>query len=161
MTEPPALRAFLAHPKSSPDDEIETLKATATALLGDQIARHRGSVRPCVIPGRDDFNDRVMACGGWEAWSASVVDGTGYVDGALRSLYDLIIVSPTAVVGKATADMISRALTNADPGKRKPVFFMPHPDAPDGARLYPVINLRPRDGNDFRRSHTLVFLQPI
>lgn len=155
------LRCFLAHPKDCEDAEIDLLKGTAESLLTQQIRAHGGTVIPAVITGRDDFNDRVMMCGGWDDWAASVVEGTGYVDGALRTLYDLIVVSPHAIVGKATAQMIERALSNADPGKRKPVFYMPHPEAEDGNKLYPVVAITKREVRDFKRSHSLQFLQPI
>lgn len=155
------LRCFLAHPRGCEDAEINLLRETAQALLKAQIAAHGGTVVPEVVAGRDDFNDRVMACGGWNDWAASVVDGAGYVDGALRTLYDLIIVSPTPLVGKATADMVTRALTNPVAGRRKPVFFMPSPDADDGNRLYPVTGLTLRDPENYKKSHALNFLQPI
>lgn len=154
-----ALRAFLAHPKDTEDATIDRLVAAATEALKAQIEAHHGTVHPVVISGRDDFNDRVMACGGWAGWSASVVDGTGYIDGALRSLYDLIIVSPSSIVGKATADMVERALILG--AAKKPVFFMPDPEADDGGKLYPVTGILLRDAKNFKKSHTLRFLQPI
>ncbi len=156
-----ALRCFLAHPRDTDDQTIDRLLVEATTLLRAQIEAHHGTTRPVVISGRDDFNARAMACGGWEPWSESVAAGSGYVDGALRTLYDAIIVSPSQTIGKATAQMLDIALNNRNPALRKPVFFMPHPEAPDGGRLYPVTRITPRAGNNFKASHTLVFLQPI
>lgn len=153
------LRCFLAHPRDTDDETINRLVVEATTLLLKQIEAHHGTVRPVVISGRDDFNDRVMAAGGWEAWAASVVEGTGYIDGALRTLYDLIIVSPSPLVGKATAQMIERALSS--PQAKKPVFFMPDPEAEDSGHLYPVTGITLRDAKNFKKSHALRFLQPI
>ena len=155
------LRAFLAHPKDTDDPTIEVLKHAATGLLLAQIKAHHGGLTPEVVTGRDDFNDRAMACGGWGPWAESVATGTGYIDGALRTLYDLIIVTPYQLVGRATAQMLEAALGNANPSLRKPVFFMPHPEAPDGGYLYPVTSLAVHDPRNFKASHTLIFLQPI
>lgn len=161
MSDKPALRAFLAHPRDIEDDVIELLKQEATRLLVAQVAAHQGNLAPEVIAGRDDFNDRAMACGGWEPWAASVVSGSGYVDGALRTLYDLIVVSPRVVIGKATAQMLTTALSNVNPALHKPIFFMPHPEEPDGGHLYPVTRIQLRDSRNFKASHALIFLQPI
>lgn len=155
------LYAFLAHPKSLEDAAVDRLRDATHMCVATAIKHMNGNAIPDVTAGRDDFNARAMACGGWEAWVDSVATGQGYRDGVLRAYFDVIVVAPDAAIGKATARIVEQALAGSYRSAPRPVFFMPDPDAPDGGLLYPVTAVRNNDPSNFRSGSTLVFRQPL
>lgn len=102
-------RWFLAHSKQDEPTEIEVwCLETSTALSGD-------GWEATVISGRDDYEDRAAALGGWKAWCRDVPFGIDYTG---APLYHGVIVpidsadeSPT--VGKATAEILEGFLSES------------------------------------------------
>jgi hypothetical protein len=140
------LRAFLAHPKNIEDADIERLKLMATVLLEAAIRAANGKRTPEIITGRDDFNARALDAGGWEPWCDSVGKGTGWREGTLQPLFDLIIVTPRATFGKATAHLVHAALA-----VKKPVFVMVDEEEPSLAQVFHVYT---NDSRDFQNGFT-------
>jgi hypothetical protein len=108
------MRVFYAHSKGTDDAVIDRSRAAIQAAVSEAVGD------AVVVAGRDDFNERAAAEGGWKPWSWSVPHGT-FGDGTAR--FDLLVV-PDAVVGRATADMVQGFL---DAGK--PVMFWRGPGA--------------------------------
>lgn len=114
------LRAFLAHPKASDDAHILTLREAATRALQKAVEAYAAAPIPIVVvAGRDDFAARAVECGGWPGWTQSVAVGRTLRDGTTGPIYDLIVVAPSALVGRGTGDIVSMA-TRA----RKPVYLL-------------------------------------
>jgi len=100
---------FLAHSKQDEPTEIDVwcLKIS-TALSGDEWDA-------TVISGRDDYENRAAALGGWKAWCRDVPCGIDYTG---APMYHGVIVpidsleeSPT--VGKATAQILEGFLSES------------------------------------------------
>ncbi len=146
------LRGFLAHPKDIEDEErLTRLTLLATVAMENAIAKWQGTRVPRIITGREDFNAHVMQTGGWDGWAHSVAVGTEFRDGEIRPRYDLIILTPGPLFGKATASIIDTALTG-----QKPVFFMPgDDDDADCGLLYPVTQVIQKDARDFKKGWTV------
>jgi len=100
------MRVFLAHPKSMPDDEIDWWSREVGRLLSD------GSDIVSVTPGRDDFQRYAMGAGSFSAWAVEVPLRK---DMATGKRYYEAFVSPTAYVGRATADILRGALNVGTP----------------------------------------------
>lgn len=141
----PGLHAFLAHPKSSEDEEIARLKAAAELAIRSALDRlGRSDVPVVVVSGRDDFAARLAIEGGWDAWCVSVATGAGYRDGAMGPLFDAVVVAPDARVGRGTARIVEAALQVG-----KPVYLLL-------SQLVPVNSLARVNGRDFRRGWEVV-----
>lgn len=147
------LRAFLAHPKDVEDDDVlRRLVQRAETSMKSAITKMGGAAEPVIITGREDFQNHVMNAGGWEGWTYSVAEGTERRDGLIQPRYDLIILTPGPLFGKATADIIERALKVG-----KPVFFMPgdFDEDADYGLFYPVTQVIQKDRRDFKKGWTV------
>lgn len=105
-------KLFIAHPKAVADEALDALKVQIEELVR---AKNPGKDIEVVL-GRDDFHARAVTLGGWEPWSRNVVTGINTVTG--QPLFSAIIIPALAgglAVGKATADMVSLALSMARP----------------------------------------------
>ena len=96
------MNILFAHPRRWEDDRIDRAVETLQAMW---TREHTQPIR--VVSGRDDYNLRARALGGWENWCRSVAKGTK-ADGEAR--FDVIIVPSDADVGKATADIARTAI---------------------------------------------------
>jgi hypothetical protein len=111
------MRLFLAHAKDVPDAQLDTLKATVQKQLPNDT----------VVLGRDDFKDRSVALGSWNAWVKEVATGRNFSTGG--PLFDaIIVVSADEHVGRATAEIVKLA-KNAG----RQVLW-----TPDGTKFEPV-----------------------
>lgn len=104
------MRIFFAHPKSMPDDEISAWSAS----LG-QMFVEAGYDKVEVVPGRDDFQKYGPAAGGFNGWTRDVATRRNAMDG---TPYYEAYVSPYRTLGKATADILTRAIH-----EKRPVIF--------------------------------------
>jgi hypothetical protein len=147
----PALRAFLAHPKDLDDYRIDALRDLAIESMREAIAIMGGGREPHVVTGRDDFNANVMTAGGWEAWTYSVARGSEYRNGVLQPRFDIIILTPGPLFGKATAGIIEAALTHG-----RPCFLLPGDEQDeDLGMLYPITHVIVKDPRNFRTGYTV------
>ncbi len=94
------IRAFYAH--AGKGDEQTVADA---AVCRDVMVERLGSDVELVL-GRDDHKANFRSSGGWGGWARSIGAGVR-VDGTPR--YNLL-VSPSKIVGRATADMFRAAL---------------------------------------------------
>jgi hypothetical protein len=93
---------FLAHSKQEDLEDIECwCQDLSDALSGD-------GWEATVISGRDDYETRAAALGGWKAWCRDVPCGTDYTGAPLFHgvivPIDSLVEEPT--VGKATAQIL-------------------------------------------------------
>ena len=95
-------RWFLAH---SRQDDVSDIAVWSQTLL-DQLNLPDWSVE--VVPGRDDFQSRASALGGWKAWCSDVPHGRNY-DGTPMFhgvVVPMDIQGEQPVVGRATASIV-------------------------------------------------------
>ena len=93
---------FLAH---SRQDDVSEIAAWSQTLL-NQLNLPDWSVE--VVPGRDDFQSRASALGGWKAWCSDVPHGCNY-DGTPMFhgvVVPMDIQEEQPVVGRATASIV-------------------------------------------------------
>ena len=93
---------FLAHSKQDDPGEIEQW----CAKLGRSLVQDGWETK--VISGRDDYQTRSAALGGWKAWCRDVPMGKDYrgnpmFHGVIIPVYE---DDPAPVVGKATAQIV-------------------------------------------------------
>ena len=93
MSQFPAMRVFLAHPKDH--DDLEQAASDLTACLA------AGGKSGIVTLGRDDFARQANARQGWGGWPASVA---GMTNGAPR--FNLIVVWPAMTMGRGTFQIV-------------------------------------------------------
>ena len=98
------VRIFYAHAKGMSDKDIDdrarTLKGLAQATFPDATVE--------VVPGRDDYQTRAKAEGGWAGWTYSVGCGCDHTG---EPRYHAVICDSLSV-GKATADILRYARSN-------------------------------------------------
>ena len=95
------MKVFLAHAKGATDNQIvEWINDIVRWMKRDDIDAH-------VVPGVQDFNENIASDGNFDAWSRNVPTRRDTFTGA--KLYSAICV-PTRTVGKATANIIEKAL---------------------------------------------------
>lgn len=104
-----APRVFIAHPISLTDAALIDLKDEVQKLVR-KYAADPNAVPECVL-GRDDYAERFAACGSWDNWIREVAEGTNTGFAGQEPRYLAFIVGPDATVGKATASILSRALS--------------------------------------------------
>ena len=100
---------FLAHSKQDDPEEIELwCQELAESLSGDGWSA-------VVISGRDDYENRSAALGGWKAWCEDIPCGIDYTGAPLYHgvivPVDSVIEDPT--VGKATAQILQGFLNES------------------------------------------------
>lgn len=134
------LRIFLAHPKKIGDEEIETLAKRATAALTETVSRLSPGTTVEVVTGRDDFMARSVTEGGWEPWCTSVARGVTYRENTLQPRFDAIVVAPSPILGRGTAQIVQDALRG-----QKPVYYLR-----ENGALLPVRNVVIHDPNDWQ-----------
>lgn len=106
-----APRVFIAHPAGLGDAAIESLKVEI------EQAAQRENITAEFVLGRDDHKTSFALYGGWDGWGASVAEGMEYRGNTRAPRFDVIVVAPSVAVGKATAQIVQRALQ-----MRKPVL---------------------------------------
>ena len=94
-------RWFLAHSKAADDADINFwVRALSKALSGNGWEAE-------VVAGRDDYNARAKAVGGWKAWCRDVpVAETFEGDALYHGIIVPIIDELNPTVAKATSDLI-------------------------------------------------------
>lgn len=116
------LRVFYAHPKGMSDEEIDVFGSEIRVRIRDSELLPAGYDNVDVTPGRDDFRQYSMSAGSFTAWAREVPQRR---DMSTGTRYYGAFVSTNAYVGRATADILSVALS-----VRTPVYyFEPDPDA--------------------------------
>ena len=106
------LRFFYAHAKVAEADEaVEVLEAEVERLL--QLCRTKLAAHRVVITtGLDDYNRSFRYCRGFPGWTARVATGLRQAD---RQPHYHAIVVPDEVVGRATFDILQKALAGGKP----------------------------------------------
>lgn len=127
------MNVFIAHNKGESPNRIAEVSAWAQTCVP-------GSV---VTTGEQEWAARFAQAGGWAAWTRDVGAGTD-LDG--RPRYAVIVV-PSRVVGRATAQIINAAL-----GAGKIVVFY---DAPTG-RASSVVRVDETDEESWKAGYTVV-----
>lgn len=139
MTTGKTVRLFYAHAKGTPD---KTIDERAHALRQLAAASFPGSTVE-VVTGRDDYNTRAKAEGGWAGWTYSVGCGCDH-EGQPR--YHAVVTDGLAV-GKATADIMRFARSSG----KKVVYW-------DGADQFADVSGVEDKGQDrWRDGWALVF----
>jgi len=105
-----AKKVFLAHPKDC-DGELPGITVQVQAAI-EKLPRPAG-VRVILYSGRDDYDACFKALGSWDAWTTNVA--TGVHPTTRRPNYDVIVVAPQAVIGRATKDIVEKALKAGKP----------------------------------------------
>ena len=94
-------RIFLATAKGDSPDKIDGWKRELLAELPGVT----------IVDGYTDWQDNFSRCGGWGEWARDVAQGRD-INGQAR--YDLF-VSPYALVGRATAQILEAAMQMGKP----------------------------------------------
>ena len=93
---------FLAHSKQDQVDEVESW----CSQLSESLSEDEWSA--VVISGRDDYENRSAALGGWSAWCRDIPSGVDYTGAPMYHgvivPIDSLIEEPT--VGRATAQIL-------------------------------------------------------
>ncbi len=94
-------RWFVAHRRDAEDADIDETVQDIGARLRAQMPDWLVTV----VPGRDDFNARAAAAGGYRPWIDSVIRGT---DATGQPRFHGVIVPGNggAPIGRATADLV-------------------------------------------------------
>lgn len=114
-------RVFLCHPKSITDAElVEFTDRVGRAFAGRRLSSGE-ELTPIITAGRDSARvweeDHAGQAFNWPGWITHVVSLTTPFGGEPR--YHYFVVGPTTTIGRATADLLRRALAQ---GRR--VFFL-------------------------------------
>lgn len=96
------MKIFFAHSKAMDDATIDEWQKSLTQMFRDA---DYSDVE--VVPGRDDFKQYAPSAGGFAGW---VRDVATRKNAMTQKPYFDCFVSPTRVVGKATADILTLAL---------------------------------------------------
>lgn len=99
------MRVFLATQKDTDPERVAEIAA-------DLAMRLPGAT---IVDGFTDWKENFHRCGGWGGWAEDVATGRDLYG---RHRFD-VVVSPHRIVGKATAQIIERALFAG-----KPVFYI-------------------------------------
>jgi hypothetical protein len=130
------MRLFLATAKGDDDLRIEEAKHAVAALLPNAT----------VTDGMTDWQQNFHRCGGWNGWIEDVAAGRELGG---RPRYDGII-APYTTVGRATAQIVQRALSIG-----KPVVHMRR----DGTAAR-VVAIGCDDPDSWKAGWTLVIEEP-
>jgi hypothetical protein len=135
-------RWFLAHAKGDDDVLIDEWVVALTQNLGSE------GWAVTVTPGRDDYETRAHAIGGWKVWCKDVPCGLRYDNHPLFHGVVVPVHSTVArpTVGKATATMLEGFIRE---GKHAFVW------CPDTATFRQIVALS-EDGDDWKSYATLV-----
>jgi hypothetical protein len=98
-------RVFLGHSIQTDFDDVEILRARCERLMQDAWPQRR----VYVTAGRDDWNDRMMVLGDWDAWAHEVAMGK-MADGSPR-YHAIVVPVATYPVGRATRRIVDMALS--------------------------------------------------
>lgn len=137
-------RWFLAHSRQDDDADIDFW----CKCLGDSLAQPDWTTK--VIPGRDDYETRAAAVGGWKPWCRDVPMAEDY---AGEPLFHGIIVPASALeecptVGRATAQLVEGFLQRG-----KHAFTW----CPSSEKFRRINELEVCEGDSWKAWATLVF----
>lgn len=104
----PHRNVFLAHPSGMDDAVLAALRDEVKAAMEPLL---EPGMTITVTTGKEDHTSRFGMCGGWPGWIQSVAEGTVTGLEGVRHLFDAYVVAPSETMGKATAEIIDRALT--------------------------------------------------
>lgn len=124
-------RAFIAHPKSWTDEQVDGFVAAVKASLPSDAE---------VVPGRDDYAANIASEGHVSAWVRSVTRRRDVDSG--RRYFDLIVATEERV-GKATADIARDAIAASLP------IVLGHLDADGTVRATQIVGVETVDSEDF------------
>ena len=102
------IRVFYAHSAGASDSAIAQGVADVRAYIIGQwkTAGNEAEIKCSVVPGRDDFHRYFN--GDWDEWTAGVSKRGNATTG--EKLYHIVVV-PEVDVGRATAQIIQRAMS--------------------------------------------------
>ena len=96
---------FLAAPKGASDLHVESAKAVVDEKFSGAVTH--ATVK--VVTADEEWNRSFSQSGSWDAWTTHVAAGVDY---EFRTPLYNAIVCTTEMVGKATADIVEKALGN-------------------------------------------------
>lgn len=145
-------RIFLAHPKALEDSEVNRLCEVVHGLFEGKGLKNGSKIAATVTTGRDSveqFRDGSKAGMNWPAWEAHVLGKLGGpFDREAPPRFHYFVVVPNYIVGKATAEMVQRALKQPWPQ----VFWFHEADN----KLRAVRGVNVLDPHNFRSGWALV-----
>jgi hypothetical protein len=137
-------RWFLAHARQDDDADIDFW----CKRLGESLTQPDWKAK--VIPGRDDYQTRAAAVGGWKSWCRDVPRAEDY---AGDPLFHGVVVPVSALetcpaVGKATAQLVDGFLQQ---GKYAYCW------CPSSESFRRIVRLDERDDDSWKAWATLIF----
>lgn len=106
------VRVFVAHSKQDSDEFIERVREKIALTLQNAAVAQGKIVKIDCVLGRDDHAEHFKRAGSWDAWAVDVVDRVNYI--TREPEYRAIIVT-NRFVGKATSQIVQRALAMRRP----------------------------------------------
>lgn len=103
-------RIFLAHSKDADDTELELLRTECIEAAKLKL----GSNPFSVTLAREDYEQRLASCGGWDGWVRSVAQDTDAFGTPLFDAYIIPFVKG-GLVGKATGGIAALAEQGGKP----------------------------------------------
>ncbi len=96
---------FLAAPKGSSDLHVQSAKSLVEEKFGEAVSH--ATVK--VVTADEEWNRSFSQSGSWDEWTTHVATGVDY---EFRTPLYNAIVCTTERVGKATSDIVTKALEN-------------------------------------------------
>ena len=137
-------RWFLAHGKGDEDEDIDSWTQSLREALN--LSDHTVEV----VSGRDDYQERAKALGGWKAWCRDVPHGRTYTGDAMFHgvIVPMDVGNGNPTVGRATAVLLQGFLD-----EKKHVFTW----CPRSEEFNKITGIVETDANDWKGWATLTF----
>lgn len=130
------LRIFYAHPSGEDAKTIANQSIRIRELVHAKGERVGKDLKVSIISGRDDF--RINCRGDWNVWAKSIVSREHAI--TRKPYYDFIVV-PGTTVGRATAQIVDKAVRAG-----RPVFLL----SQNEERLERITQVYPFDVDDWQ-----------
>lgn len=128
------IRVFYAHSSSESEEETKSQCQKIKELIVKRGESKGRELSVSIVPGRADF--RANCRGDWDAWAKGIISRDHAI--TREPFYDLIIV-PSKYVGRATAQIVDRAVRVG-----RPVFLL------DDGPLQRITQVYPYDPDDWQ-----------
>lgn len=114
-------RCFIAHPRGITDDELADFVVQVQTAFEGRTLPDGSEIELSITTGRTSAERWIAEHRGlpfnWSAWQDTVTGSTATFGGEPR--YHYFVVGPWTVIGKATAELVQKAL-----GRRRQVLFL-------------------------------------
>ena len=121
------IRVFYGHASGVSDESITEGCRKIQELVRAKGERAGEELKVSVVPGRDDF--RIHNRGDWDVWAKSVTKREHAM--TRKPYYDFIVI-PTQYVGRATAQIVDKAVKAG-----RPVFLLSEEKLERITQVYP------------------------